>query len=654
MKFQEGLSRAGNITHFWFTQPGHRGTGVGVAWNRFYDQFKDPVFNSQGLYFDVNDEDAAWEVYVKSKQLQHLRHEDSPNLGIIAGTFELGTGHWLDRNVIGKLLAVSIGASENVNATTDSELYAVYNDLCRSAGFREDLCNMYAYAPLEYSEFRKRLKNGRNSTWAKWQADICHRFASKTDGHVYINSYSRNHNGGNVKGKTIDDARAAFWRSVDGGPNWHVLDDNIFHQSKSSLSSLYDLPRLVTHNGIIMGISQDPVNESRMDDIIMQSMTPLGLNLAQVGLVNDVAFSYQSAVHPEMHFSLPLRNLQGHEYLTTAGLKTLRSRAETVGVAIMPELSFTTNAGGMFNARFNVECPTYTCQQGANALPQNVNDADYVPVVYSIIREVLRFSSSPYIHLGYDERHTAESCFKEALHTGANFGGFETKLATLLQVSNVTHDRVIRWENKDRFEYPRKVGAITQCRPGDTVCPQTRGSAGTHTPWWATIDIRQGGPWEVFNTTRSMLTLEHRPLGIVADLGGLSVEYFAQNQINMRLLAFSLATIDYDAVPANDNSTATRLVIRSKDDFRLHYVRLCNELFRHFEENACSDFVTQTENSISLAKEEGIMGRSQREHLTTITCNHRTQWTKTFRFRNNTIPTALSLNEALVSISPAL
>jgi Glycosyl hydrolase family 20, catalytic domain len=643
MTFMEGLDRAGNITHFWFTQPGHKGTGVGMRWDRYYNDFKHPVFNSQGLYFDVNDHDSAHDIYVHAQQNTHLKHVDSPNLGIIAGTFELGVDHWVDRNVIGKLLAVAIGAS-HVDIHSEHELYTFYKHQCRHIGFRDDLCLLYADGPMDFNQFRQGLKNGPHEhvTWNKWIKDICERFTTDTDKRVY-NPSGHPHN---YKNGLVQSGQNAFWNSLDDVANRVLMDPEKASETKSKPSSFDGLRRHVEHTGIIIGLSTDPHRDHRIAEIFTKTMRRMGFNLAQLRLIDDLGFSYRSKVFPELQFTHI-----GGSLPEADGLTNLRSTASAHGIAIMPEVSLITNSAGMYNSNFNVECPEYTCHRGSDTkhpwnigLPMDINDSNFVPIAHAIIYEVLGFSSSPFLHLGGDERRTVAPCFDEALHEVPNFEGFEKKLDRLLQMSNVTTDRVIRWENEEQTHYGGRLGDVTQCRPGDDACPDRYGFS--KIPWMATVDIRHGGAWEIFEKTRRMVTMQNRPLGIVAELGGLSVDYFKQNQVDLRLLAFNLATIDSSAAPDD-----TSLTIKSRDDFHAQFPRLCVEVL-HLEESVCSSFANQTQSSESLYNEQKQRS-SWQESLKQITCQMFTRLEKVKVFRNDTIPTAVSLNKNTAKSSNA-
>jgi Glycosyl hydrolase family 20, catalytic domain len=208
-RIDNGVSRrAGKITHFWFEHP-----GTSPVWrNKYGSDFHDPVFLSSGLYFDTNADDSAWEVYVKTKQLKHMMHKESPILGIIAGAFELDSKFWLDRNVVGRLLAVSMGVS-GLNTTVPDELYTLYRDACTSVGFHDELCVLYGRPPMQYAHFRNELKDGKKSNvvWRHWIDDICKRFTFQVPTRGYR---SRPSDQNNYSKRLVDAAKEKFWMSL--------------------------------------------------------------------------------------------------------------------------------------------------------------------------------------------------------------------------------------------------------------------------------------------------------------------------------------------------------------------------------------------------------------------------------------------------------
>ena len=90
MTGQDQSFRAGDMTQFWFDVPGERKNSSG------------PFFASSGLYFDTNEDDMAWRIFLNTRQYFHLNFNYFP-MGIVAGTFELSAHFWYLRNIIGRV-----------------------------------------------------------------------------------------------------------------------------------------------------------------------------------------------------------------------------------------------------------------------------------------------------------------------------------------------------------------------------------------------------------------------------------------------------------------------------------------------------------------------------------------------------------------------
>jgi hypothetical protein len=628
-EFKNKITRTGKVMHFWYDQP-----GLNVFWKAKYGpDFSDPVFLSTGLYFDTNQDESAWEVYVRTKQLKHLLHKKSPILGVIAGTFELGIDFWLDRNVVGKLLSVSMGVSK-VNVTDSNEFYHMYKETCIAAGFAEDLCNLYGKAPLKYTEFRKMLADepGSKNTavWNKWKTDICNRLVSQVATRGYKNFRSDRHN---IE-KVMEQSKTNFWKSLNNREKWSATENyvNTRHHD-DRIHAILRGERLIDHTGIIMDLTVNPVSFGRIQEIVSQFASPLGLNLVQLRLVGDVSFAYHSIGHP-LFFHAP-QGTENIKYPSTSDLKTLSSMAGQKGIALMPEISISTNAGGWYQSSFNVECAEYLCENG-QYIPQDIGNQDYIPVAFNLIREIQKFTSSPYIHLGFDEREKSLPCFVEARKKLPDFNQFEETLGRLLSFLGVTSDRVIRWENSEKVHYSGRLGNITQCT-ADEIC---HASLDTHdegqpkNPWFGTVNIRRGGPWQIYSTTRELASKS--PVGIMAQLGGMMPFDFQHDLIDHRMIAFSMGTLD-------------KPKIQSKSDFIEEYKRICQSYFvgrrshnaTKFESDRCQSFAVSTDDAPSLSNE---VIEVQWKQLINGTCADRTQPSMKLVFRDqSSIATAVSM-----------
>jgi len=631
-----GLTRAGNITHFWESQIGDH------KWRRQHAaDFSDPVLLSAGLYFDTNVEDSAFEVYVKTKRLKHNNHPKSPNLGVIAGTFELSTQFWFDRNVIGKLLAVSMGVS-NINTFDMLDFFSQYREICKSSGFDDTMCELYGAAPRRYSDFRNELKGWGKTVWAEWIKNACERLTYTEHGRGYQNIHQNNRK--NSLYQTSEDSKGWFWQTYFKETEWKVIDtinlnitEKVNRVHKSFLGK-----RKPKYFGIIMDIAQYPVRSPyRLEEIVSRTMSRLGLNTVQLGLINDFGFAYHSLRHSKMfyqpHFTIPASN--NIVYPSINDLIKFREVAAKFGVVLMPEVSISTNTGGLYKSFFNVECSNFLCEHGIY-IPQNINDASYVPVAYSIVQELLKLSSSEYLHLGYDERAMNTPCFLEASMNkeSPNFDLFESKLKKMLEFAGVTSDRVVRWENKEKIHYPGRFGEITQCGAGES-CESIASSSDKDIkslPWFATVDVRRGGVWQVYSMTYDLAS--RSPIGLMADVGGLMRDDFNANFLDYRLLAFSIGTLE---LPKMD-----------RDSFEKAFVEICSalasgvggeDLISSNPTKVCKFFANSNEDAPSLVE---INEEQKLKNFTKAICKERTKEIAFFSMRNaSNIPTIFSLQQ---------
>jgi len=612
------LKRAGQITHFWLRTPGTK------EWEKNYDSktFNQSIFLSSDLYFDTNQEDSAFDVYVKTKRLKHNEHHQSPILGIVGGTFELSTDFWHDRNVIGKLLAVSMGVS-GINTTDRFEFFDSYKEICRSAGFPGTMCSLYGHAPRRYIIFRSELK-GPGGVWEEWINNTCNRLTEKTDELIFtypaVDEY-----------QTMT-AMNSFFQTYYERPKWQVLD----------VANIEN--RLVKHIGVIMDFAKHPLDgEGTIDSILFKTMVPLGLNTIQLRLITDVSFSYFSNVLPKLQHKNPFYTSKRlvANYPNFSGLNKLKVAAAKHGIVIIPEIAISTNAGGMYKAGFNVECPKFLCEHG-KYIPQNILNAHYPPVVYSLVEELSGLSTSPYIHLGYDERNMSTPCMLEASEgrVTPDFDKFETTIENMLRFANITSDRVIRWENKEKTHYSSRFGDITQCVAGETCRLSTSNNDNTKSPWFGTVDIRVGGAYEIYSKTHELASLS--PLGIMAEIGSMreSDQINSEGSIDYQLLAFTMGNIGNKDLPP-----------MSEEEFQELYIRNCEngiaggDSIAGGRESLCKIFA-MTIPDTSVTEDLRKTDEKFSEDLRHAMCRERTRKKPTHHMKDpNRIATAVSMQQ---------
>ena len=130
-------------------------------------------WTSKGLYFDTNKFDWGWDIYKTTRDL--LDQELLPR-GITVGTFELGPRFWLDRNVISRLVAVSLGVSSDVLVPGDRDdpmtaklFYKTFRAMCTKVGLDRKLCWMNGRVLNTDYEYRWK------ETWNQWIDQLCQR-----------------------------------------------------------------------------------------------------------------------------------------------------------------------------------------------------------------------------------------------------------------------------------------------------------------------------------------------------------------------------------------------------------------------------------------------------------------------------------------------
>jgi hypothetical protein len=123
------------------------------------------------LYMDTNGEDTAWKVFLQARKFFHLNFKLRP-LGVVAGTFELDSNFWYDRNVIGWLLAVTMGVSDLDLGNNGAQVFRQCDKLCRQVGFESHLCRMYGKNIIPQVKYKTKW---RNVVWKEWKDQICQR-----------------------------------------------------------------------------------------------------------------------------------------------------------------------------------------------------------------------------------------------------------------------------------------------------------------------------------------------------------------------------------------------------------------------------------------------------------------------------------------------
>jgi hypothetical protein len=141
--------RYGNHTHYWSTMP--------------ITTLKNAIV-STGLYWDVLNERTGYEpdayrVYTIGRRYRHQR-------AIIAGTFELDAELWRDRNVMGKLVAMSLMPHDFHD--DEYEFERAYNATCRTI-LPESTCARMGRPLVSNNVYRAK----HMALWSRWKREAC-------------------------------------------------------------------------------------------------------------------------------------------------------------------------------------------------------------------------------------------------------------------------------------------------------------------------------------------------------------------------------------------------------------------------------------------------------------------------------------------------
>lgn len=533
MTGQANLNRAGGIEHFWESHPGVRHNAQGK------------FFVSTWLYCDTNNDADAFELYTKTIENFRLRDGVTPT-AIILGTFELHPEFWYDRNILGRLLAVAIGAANSKmvasSKLTQRSILDEWNTLCEHLGFGEIICDTEGQPVIATRIYQNKWRQG----WEVWKGDICQRLTDSVPYRTFMGVGDR------MLRQSIGNGNQFFWQNFPLEVEIRQLEKRPLSVLPPSLLSLEKHP--VEHVGVILDAVSAMPTIHRLHAIIQNYIVKFGLNTVQLRLIGDNGWVYESDTHPQIAHSL----ISGPEnpLLTLRDLEKLVVDASNSGVQMIPEISSTTDAGGWINSQFLVNCPDHFCS--GQGTPVDINDEKYLPVLFSVVGELRKVFNSKYVHLGSDERDTSAPCFKAA-NKEPQFSSFERKLETLMALADLAPGDIIRSENVEGIRYSDRTGDVTQYPAGVTdIRPDE--------PSFLTVDIFDGDAYKIFQNTQKAVNL--KPLGVLAELKKLNDSKWQTWHIPKRLLAFAMGV----------SELGSSWSIYDVETFNATFTKLCLEL----------------------------------------------------------------------------
>ena len=499
--------RAGNVVHFWRTSKFQQ-----------YDT-QVPVFASEGLYFDTNQNHDGWEIW------NHTRNytvEAFRPIGIVAGTFELGVQYWMDRNVVGRLLAVAMGASTEEYADQDA-FRQRYNVYCQQLGFDPKLCQLYGRPPNDYDIWREHWQDWTD----EWKGEVCNRLTEESN-QLFMKTESLSSE------VSVREANNVFW---DNFP-YHgaVIDFNHTQVEAKSGETLAKLRQhSVPHTGILLDLIMDGSYSYQKDHRIVkiiEYMAKLGFNTLQLRIVSDWGFALEMKEHKYLS-----KMDSWYTPYPCIAIHTLVEAALQHGVEIIPEITLAHRAGGWDKGASLASCPKLNCYH-LHPFALNTSNHEFLPLIGSVARELRRTFNSPYLHLGYDEREESMQCYKES-RMDVNLDKFEHKVTKTLEYIGIPMDKVIRYDNQEQREYKKRAGRITHFRNkalDDIDCQGTCFvSTGLMLQDWET-PLEDG--WDIYQHVQKMKGLE--PKGVIAFVESINDRLMKALNLRQRLLAVAM------------------------------------------------------------------------------------------------------------------
>jgi N-acetyl-beta-hexosaminidase len=478
--------RAGKMTHYW----------IGHSYKQATPITAKPFFVSQGLYFDSNGQESGWSIYSQARLQATL---ENPPKAIVANTFELSTITWKDRNVLGRLLAVAMGASGQ-EYNTSAEFENKYLEYCGELKF--EACSNVGMPLLSQVEFKHKW----NEDWVVWKGDICNRLTVEHEEPVMSSQHDQ-------KQHATMEASAEFWTTFGiTAPSSYANSTKAKGNSSQVEQSLPE--QLAVENvGLVVDLVHlvlthpEKAQQNWIMRRIINDMEKLGFNLLQLRVMDMFGMALQL---PSLS-SLAFLTQGGTGFWEAPHIRDFVQYANERGIKVMPEISISTRSGGWANAGILTECPNVICN--GHGISIDTRDPSVMQVIAVALRELRILFSSQYLHLGYDEREESKKCYEEAGIKDPMFGVWEQRLEAALRLEGISEEHVLRWENTEGYLYPHRAGIVTNYRNVGAVRNSSE-------PFFVTTDLaiqEKGSAWDLYQRVRK--TTQAAPTGIMALIG---------------------------------------------------------------------------------------------------------------------------------------
>ena len=523
------VNRTGDITHYWHSNDHQERPTKEVA----------QAFCSQGLDSHTSRQLAAFPIFKATRDM--IEPTKPQPLAVIVGTFDLGTEQWMDRNVIGRLLGVALGVSDQ--QLDDSQFSAIYSGLCRDQLHLDSkLCDREGVPII--SQFLYSLE--RQDVKRDEQEMLCQRL---TEQEHQLELTNRDW----AKRLIVTHAMSNFWNHFAEDPPEFAsapLQAKPINETYKDLDFLRnDQQSQSQFRGIVLDLVRIELQGDSMSRILstLNLMHLLGLNTLQLRIMNDVGFVVEIPQHRDLIWGT-------RDPYTEDSIRTIVKHAQSLGIQVIPEITTATRAGGWFAAGVLAGCPKIMCGKGSG-MGANATDTDFIAILVSVLHQLLeQFDHPPYIHIGFDEREEVKACYDEA-KLEVDLVEFERRLVEALKFQDFDESKLIRWENSEGIIYPGRAGHLTHYRLSKPISSAE--------PFFISSGLNLGDPsmtdmdaWSVYKHTRKLVSYD--PTGILAEVDLVHEAFWKDFAVVQRLVAFAIGLSSPDL---------------SESDFQEHLVK---------------------------------------------------------------------------------
>ena len=501
--------RVGGIAHYWETKKYQNAT---VA---------PSVFVSQGLYFDTNAEMKGYEIHHNVKEIVD---DEAQPIGVIVGGFELGTEFWMDRNMIGRMLAVQMGMSDR-HWDDSTDFNTQYKEYCKDYLKLDDkICELVGQPTISHSFYHSQWSNVHSN----WHRMLCERLTI-TESYPQVTARYW------AKKSISSAANAHFWERFDESRHQMGLKE------KEKLSFAVDpvFNNLQTHQVKYSGVVLDLVrieNTKLQHQAYLETLgvlASLGFNTIQLKVMSDIGF----ALDLEHLRSQAAWGITDQAFDEKVLIKNIREEANRLGIQIIPEMSLATRAGGWYGVGPMLNCPNVICDIG-QGIGVNVTDPSLFAAIASMAHDMVDIFQPPLVHFGHDEREEIQACYDEA-GVEQDLQEFERRIEALLEFEDYSEEHFMRWENKESKVYSRRAGDITHYQ---YTIPKDESSSFFLSTGLDLSDVDDENildAFSVYQQTRKLMAA--KPTGILATVSLVHPRFWKDFAIKERLLGMSIA-----------------------------------------------------------------------------------------------------------------